>query len=131
MKKPLFIVLILLIVLGCKKEKKTLPTPGLFGTWELRHGYGGIAGISVAYPPGNGQKIQFNADSTFKMFQQLNITNQGTFSIVKNGITVGQSKFDAIYFDHNTAGQIIEIKSDTLSMWNDFPDAMTSVYVKQ
>jgi hypothetical protein len=131
MKKFLFIILVSAIAGGCKKEKKMAPTPGLFGTWEIRHEYGGIAGVSVAYPPGNGHEIQFNPDSTFKMLQQLNIINQGTFSIVKNGIIVGTSKFDAIYFNHNTASEIIRIKADTLSLGNDFPDAMTAIYVKQ
>ena len=132
MKKIFILILIGAFAFGCKKEKKTPAISSqITGNWELRLNYGGIAGTTTNYPAGTGPQLQLNTDSTFVMRNQSSITNQGTFSIVKNGITLGTTKYDAIYFNHSTNGDVIQLKSDTLTIGMDYDDGFASVYIRK
>ena len=103
----------------------------MFGTWELRQEVGGIAGINKTYPAGNGNRFIFNADSTFKLYHQSALTDQGTFKIIKNGIDYGSIKFDGIFFNHNTYGEPVERMTDTLTIGADIDDGIAAIYVRQ
>jgi hypothetical protein len=132
MKKILFLAVLAVSILACKKENKKPVSSTIVGTWELRVEYGGIAGITNHYAPGNGHKLQLNVDSTFKFYENSTISSQGTFSIIKNSIDlgVGAPKLDGIYYNHNTVGQPIQLKADTLTIGIDFDDQIASVYVR-
>ncbi|MDB4919761.1 hypothetical protein [Mucilaginibacter sp.] len=129
MKIFLFLICIASTIAGCKKGN---PEPsGLVGTWELRHYSGTIAGVSKELPKGNGKLIQFNADSTCKFFTNFKQDNQGTFKIVKSGVTWGDAKYDAIYFGENESPSFMVLKADSLIIGSTFADGETSLYIKQ
>jgi hypothetical protein len=134
MKKIFILMVIGVFAFGCKKENKT-PVPSnntkITGNWELRLNYGGIAGITTHYSAGTGPQLQLNSDSTFLMRNQSTVTNHGTFSIVKQGITLGTTKYDAIYFNHSSNGEIIQLKPDTLTIGIDYDDGFASVYIRK
>ena len=130
MKKYLSVVFILLFAFGCKKGNNVKPT-GLTGAWELRSDYGGFAGGTRTYPPGNGTILQFNADSTFISYYKFQLGDHGTYQVVKNGIALGQQKFDGLYYNHNTYGTEIQLKGDTLTLGLDFDDMIATEYVRR
>jgi len=113
MKNLLLIIFALVIIAGCKKAEKVVLPRGIIGTWELRT----IYGIGVLnFPPGNGNTLQFNQDSTYISSQPPNANTNGVFHVVKNGITLGQTKYDELYYNNSKPGQIMELQNDTLAL---------------
>lgn len=78
----LFAFIILFVAAGCDKEQSL--ENKLSGSWELRHIKGGFrpVGDPSDYPAGNGRIIIFEGDS-FQTFYNGNLSNSGTYSIVK------------------------------------------------
>jgi hypothetical protein len=118
-----------IILIGCKKAEKVVLPKGILGTWELRI-IDGIAIINLA--PGNGYLLQFNQDSTYINSQPLKTSSRGVFRIVKNAITVGQIKYDELFYDNSKSGQIIQLQHDTLGLGSTIqaPDAGGGIYVR-
>ncbi|ASU35819.1 hypothetical protein [Mucilaginibacter xinganensis] len=132
MKIFLFIICIAAAVAGCKKGTlNPSASSGLMGTWELRHYSGTLAGVSIEYPKGNGKLVQFSADSTYKRFTNFKLDNQGTFKIVKNGVTWGDIKYDALYLGPDQGPDFMILKPDSLIIGNTFADGVTSLYLRQ
>lgn len=127
MKVFLFIVCIAAVT-GCKKAE--VSTPGLVGTWELRHYSGTIAGVNKDIPKGNGTLLKFSADSTYQHFSNFKVDNNGRFKIVKKGVDWGNEKYDAIYLGESGGPDFISIRADTLIIGNTYADGVTTVYVR-
>jgi len=129
MKRTL-LVTCLLIVAGCKKTQN--PTPrDIVGKWELSLEVGGIAGMTTHYAPGNGNILQLNADNTYQTYKQDSLLYHGTYQIIKNSITVSSDKFDGIYYDHGTSGQVIQLQGDTLTIGIDYDDRIAVSYIRR
>ena len=125
MKKALLLIFAAATLFACKKEH--IVSKGYTGTFELRARYGGLAGISEKYDPGNGNIVQFNTDSTFKSYTGGKLTNQGAFSIRKGP----QTTTDRIYFnDDPQYGQDIVLNKDTLTIGTSVTDNIAVVYVR-
>jgi len=130
MKKILFIICLVIIIVGCKKSQN--PTPqDIVGKWELTLEVGGIAGITNHYQPGNGNILQLNADNTYQTFTQGSLVYHGVYQIIKSSITIGANKFDGIYYDHNTTGEVIQLQGDTLTIGMDYDDGIAASYIRQ
>jgi hypothetical protein len=131
MKKFLFIICLVIVVTSCKKGTVKPQNVSLIGKWELRHYSGTIAGVIKDLPAGNGNLLQFNADSTYIHFANFTQDYQGRFKIIKNGIDWGSEKHDAIYFSVDNDPNYLIIKADSLTIGNINPDGVTSLYIKQ
>jgi len=130
MKKYLFLLFILFIAFSCKKGN-VIPRAGLTGKWELRITSGGISGATTNYAAGNGNTLQFNADSTFAQYQNFHLVNQGTYSIVKNGgAIIGLTNQDALYYNHLFGG-VMQLNDNTLVVRDNVDDGFISTYVRQ
>jgi hypothetical protein len=135
MKVFLFIFCIAVIVISCKKESqgpkiKNITNSALFAKWELRYQNGGLM-PQKAFAPGNGNIIQFNADSTYKFYQGFSVTGQGTFHIIEKSFTTVPEKLNFIYYDHSSIGDLIALKNDTLTIGSSAADGLSSIYIKQ
>jgi len=132
MRLSFLIICLTAVIAGCSKSD-VKPSASLTGTWELRHYSGTIAGVNTDLPKGNGTLIQFAGDSTFKHFTALKQDNQGTYRIVKDGITYANKKYDAIYFNGGADAASFTIHSDSLIIDNAniYADGATSVYVRK
>ncbi len=135
MKVFLVVFFAALIAVACKKEStgakmKNSANNSLFARWELRVLRGGLQPYTN-FAPGNGNMLQFNADSTYAFYQNNNITSQGTFHIVPNAFVQGPEPPDLIYYDHNTSGEVLFLKNDTLTIGSSAPDGPSYVYVKK
>jgi hypothetical protein len=133
MIKNILIITIALVIiaLGCKKAEKVVLSSNIIGTWELRKSGGGAILGYQNFSPGNGSTLQFNRDSTFLLYSSFKLINQGTFQVIKNGITFGGITTDGLFFNHNTPGDILYIKSDSLSLNIAAYDAPYVLYVRQ
>lgn len=128
--------LLLFAAAGCKKDinsSSTLRTSKnvtteLFSKWELRIQRGGMV-PDVNFAPGNGNIKQFNADGTYKFYENGAVTAQGTFEI-KVGSNSDNESLKYIYYDHATTGEIFEIRDNTLTLGTSAADGPSYVYAK-
>ncbi|HEY8929222.1 MAG TPA: hypothetical protein VIM55_08535 [Mucilaginibacter sp.] len=126
------IICISAIVAGCTKSG-VKPGTTLTGTWELRHYSGTIAGVNTDLPKGNGTLIQFAGDSTFKHFTASKQDDQGTYRVVKDGVTYDNKKYDAIYFNSNADAAFLAMHADSLIIGNTntYADGAVSTYIRK
>ena len=136
MKRIAFVLFVAVIAAGCGKDKivkKTIPatSTALFAKWELWYQDGGLQ-PGVSFAPGNGNIVQFNADSTYVFYQKGIITKQGTFHVQENSYSLGiNGKVDYIYYDHNATGEVLQLKKDTLIIGTNIADGLASIYLKK
>ncbi len=130
-KKILLATFLLIAAFGCKKEQNRTPGSGLTGTWELRQSAGGFTGTVTKYPAGNGRLLKLNSDSTYEQFTSFKSVAKGFFNVVKNGITLGNDKFDAIYFNGNPVQETLRLNADTLRIGLDYDDGVEAMYIRQ
>lgn len=130
MKRFLYIIFLVAIIAACKKSQN--PTPrDIVGKWELSLEVGGIAGTTTHYAAGNGNILQLNADNTYQAFWPGSLVYHGTFQIIKGSVMIGTNKFDGIYYDHNSSGQVIQLRGDTLTIGMDYDDGIATSYLRQ
>ena len=135
MKKILWIILVAGTFTACKKSKVTTPAlnNSLFGTWELHSRIGGnIMPPDTTYKPGNGNMLQFNADSTYKSYTNGTLAYSGVFHIVRVADNSAKMMPDyAIYFDSDTSFKsMIAIGNGQLILRPLIPDIGTTEYNK-
>ncbi|MFI5140342.1 MAG: hypothetical protein ACHQIM_21160 [Sphingobacteriales bacterium] len=130
MKKFLFAAFLMVSIVACKKGGSI--SPALFGKWEVTRTYGGfIIPPDSTYKPGNGNILQFNADSTYARFAKGQQTGQGVFHIIKNGFKNNQTSYDEIYFDGDSSFRsIITLNNDLLTLKPLIPDISATDYQK-
>ncbi|MBS1521180.1 MAG: hypothetical protein JST50_09295 [Bacteroidetes bacterium] len=120
----LIIIAIAICSVSCKKSSPVSPT--LFGKWELRHSYGGLAGFDSVYKAGNGNILQFSSDSTYKRFEANKLAATGVFHIKHYTNPDGY----AIYFDNITYGDAFSRNGTTMTIGTTVTDGIASDYQK-
>ena len=63
MRSTITLVLII-IILSCKKEKVHAIQSSIIGKWELSRRWGTIAGIDESFPAGNGAILEFQTTTS-------------------------------------------------------------------
>lgn len=138
MKRLLWIALAASSLAACKKDKVGV-SANVIGKWELHRRYGGnIIPPDTTYQPGNGNILQFNADSTYKTYSAGTVTDAGTFHILRNAYKSDNTFYDELYFNdnsYNTFGDavILDIVTTTgtiLTIKPLMPDVGTTQYSK-
>jgi len=129
MKKFIYIISILLIIAGCKKNG--VQPKGYLGTWELIQQTGTITRNTTTFPTGEGNILVLNIDSTYQRFSKFKNTSEGPFKIVKNSVNWVNKTYDAIYFDNKTPADFILLNGNELTIGNTFPDGVTSLYERR
>ncbi|WP_069659045.1 hypothetical protein [Arcticibacter eurypsychrophilus] len=129
-KLNVLLVFVITALLGCAKDKETLPN--LEGNWELRETVNGQTGIVSELPAGNGTYIQFSANE-FKRFQDGELINEGTYTLYKYNTKITQKEAYKIAFNNNDPFSIstyYTIKNNELVITEDAYDAPASIYMK-
>ena len=130
--KKLWVILLVCSVycmLACKKGSPVSPT--LFGKWELRRSYGGLAGFDSVYKAGNGNILQFNNDSTYKRFEANKLAASGVFHIKHyNNPTENPISAYMIFFDNTIYGDAFDMKGTTITIGTTVTDGIASDYQK-
>ena len=130
MMKTLILVLLAACCLAACKKSTTV-SPGVFGKWELRSKYGGLAGIDSTYKSGNGTIYQFNRDSTYSYYVNSKLKTTGVFHI-KAGDTHGVNAAFEIYFDNTIYGEPFALSDIRMTIGAGAPlyDGIAADYVK-
>ena len=136
-KYIVFVLSAVFLIVGCRKElsvthiKNSSVDDALFAKWELRQTNGGLQ-PGVAYASGNGNIVQFNADSTYAIYTGGDaVSKRGTFHITKTALTMGAATFDVIYYDHATCGEPIVLQGDSLTIGTSAADGPSALYIRQ
>jgi hypothetical protein len=81
--KRLFLFALVSIV-ACTKTNTSVSALSITGQWELRESIGGLAG-DLKFSSGNGNIMEFHADSTLKVIEPAKITvATGTYKLSGN-----------------------------------------------
>lgn len=97
---------------ACTKSGDVSPI-NVIGRWELSHRFGGnILPQDTTYKAGNGNIIQFNADSTFKQYANGAIINSGSFHIQNSQLYFNTNTFNdqQFYSFVSVAGNLLTLK---------------------
>ena len=128
MKTFLFVIAAACCMLACKKSGNM--SPNFFGKWELSRRYGGnIWPPDSVYKPGNGIILQFNIDSTYKLYTTGVVNQHGIYHIRKNSYRLDQTNYDELIFDSDTAHRsLISLSGASLTIRPLIPDVGTTEY---
>ena len=127
--KKAFLLVVVCCLMAC--EKGSSVSPGLFGKWELRRNYGGLAGFDSVYKAGNGHILQFNSDSTYKRFEANKLVTTGIFHIKHyNNPSENSISEYAIFFDNTTYGEAFNMNGTTITIGTTIADGIASDYQK-
>ena len=126
------VAFVVISLADCKKSGVALSS-GLIGKWELHERYGGnIYPPDTLYKPGNGNMLQFNADSTYKSYANGMLIHSGIFH-TRNHFSYSATAIrqDELYFDNDTSFRyVIQINANILLMKPIMPDIATTDYEK-
>lgn len=131
------LLFILLALTACKKSgsEKLNSSKLIIGGWNLASYSGGIAGFRH-YPVASHTNLTltFDIDGTYKVYNNGSISNQTTYSIIKNYQFSKSYIKDALKIGNDiyVECEIIQGKQDTLFVTPspDSPDSMTDEYVR-
>jgi hypothetical protein len=132
----LFVFCAAVVATGCKKDSsnvakvKVAANGAFFGKWELRITRGGLQ-PDVNFAAGNGNIVQFNADSTYTFYVADAVTKQGSFHISTLSYAQGTPKTYLIYYDNSTNGEVIDVQNDMLTLGTSIADGPSYIYAKK
>ena len=132
----LFVFCAAIMSTGCKKglqataKLKAAANSPLFAKWELRIERGGLQ-PDRNFAAGNGNIVQFNADSTYAYYIDDAVTKRGTFHITTQTYAQGPVKLDLIYFDKSNDGEVIVVENDQLTLGTSAADGPSYIYAKK
>jgi len=132
MKAPVFVAVVMLFLISCKKKNEPMPDSGLFGKWEVRRVYNGnILPADSIYKPGNGNILQLNADSTYVRYIQHKFSSKGVFHTRINLMSALAMPNERLYFDNDTSfNYLVMLNGDLMTLKPLFPDIPTTDYQK-
>lgn len=136
MKKVLLIILVVSTFAACKKNKVTRPFVSdgmLIGKWELHSRTGGnIIPPDTTYQPGNGNILQFNADSSYKRYTNGTLSQSGIFHTrIYISASMTAIRRDKLYFDNDsTAYSLVFTNGGMLYITSFVPDVGETSYDK-
>lgn len=133
MKKILWFILAVSSLAACKKARTPLLSGGLIGKWELHERFGGnIYPSDTVYARGNGNILQFNADSTYKSYVNGTLSRSGIFHTrVHFSEQMTAIRYDELYFDNDTSfSSLINLRENAFTLRPVMPDIATTDYSK-
>ena len=118
--KPILFLLLLAIILSCKKESVSPLQEKLQGRWELNRRWGTVAGIDESYPPGNGTILQFSGNN-FYNYSGTQGLQSGTFTVT-DYVTSYSVKGVRVTFHvvNGSSSEKFMIITDTALTFNDY-----------
>ena len=80
MKPILAILLVILSLFSCTKEKPPTYADNIIGRWELSKRFGTFVGSNENYAPGNGAILEFT-NNTYKQLFNSQVVISGSYNI--------------------------------------------------
>ncbi len=130
MKNILLILCLSLAIISCKKNG--VQPKGLAGTWEMtQQSNNTTTAIITTYPHGEGNILQLLSDSTYKKFVKFKQSEEGPYRIVKKGVVVSGTAYDAIYYDNNSFAYYLVLTENELTIGNTSPNGFIWKYERR
>ena len=123
MKRVLLLIAIACALSACKKSSTV--NANVFGKYELRGSYGGLAYHHEQFQPGNGNIYQFRSDSTYTHHISDTNTKSGIFHIKITGTDNG-ARYGTIAFDTPDYPEAFQLKGDTIIIGRILGDVIAS-----
>lgn len=128
MKKLIAALAVTALFTACHKDKVQVPANGFTGSWELRTAISGWTAL-VTYPPGNGNRYTFTADSTYTKYEANQLKAQGKFCTNQIGTDNG-AKYGLMKFTNPAFSDVYHLKSDSLIIGTSAADGSSWLYVR-
>lgn len=119
-----------LFFFSCKKNSPQINiNEALIGSWELRQTYGGLAGTTTNYPPGNGNIIKFDGTN---FLSNSNPPASYTYKVIQDTFRLNGQISNRLVLNNRLDLEriFIDITNNLLSITYDAVDAGTSVYAR-
>ena len=133
----IFILLLMLILFSCSKDKSPVAVEdnnvSIFGKWLWTESSGGFSGGTI-YPPANKKfVVQFTPDSNYYEYNNDTLVSSMRYSIKKQwapGIFPNIDSVDAIIWNSRPNALIRYLTKDSLILWQMCADCYTINYIK-
>ncbi|WP_214226454.1 hypothetical protein [Pedobacter sp. B4-66] len=129
MKTKILVLLILPLLIACKKKETEKDMISIIGKWELRTDINGLTGKKTDYPNGNGNIIVFTK-SNYQNYSGQKLIKSGTYKIVREISTTTKVLGNRIIYDGETDAVrlFIDIHDGNLNLNIDAVDGPGSIY---
>jgi hypothetical protein len=125
--KYLKFLVILMMLMSCKKDKTVKPADQLIGKWELASSSGGIAGITINYPANSGNTVEFNGVS-FKEVRDNKVMGSGGYATKKQMSMLSNMEGDGLVYEGIEQRFFFSIFDNELSIYHDAYDGFNNRY---
>jgi hypothetical protein len=126
MKYLSFLIMIMFLI-SCKKDDSVKPADQLIGKWELVSSSGGIAGITINYPAGSGNTVEFNG-SSYKEIRDNKLMRSGAYTTKKQISMLSQEEGDGLVYEGIEQRYFFSISGSELSIYLDANDGINNRY---
>lgn len=129
MKTKILVLLILPLLIACKKKDTEADMISIIGKWELKTGISGSTGQKADYPSGNGNIIVFTK-SNYQNYSDQKLIKSGTYKIVKEISMITNVMGNRIIYDNETdaARSFIDTHDGNLNLNIDAVDGSGTIY---
>ena len=126
------LLILFLITFGlycCEKENDISLQSKLTGKWEWKSSVGGLTGTLTVLPTSKVILI-LNADKTFQLTSDGQLTDHGNYSIITISSIFTQKNETALDLNNANNGRLIEIRNDSLFLTDNHVEPYRSLYLK-
>lgn len=128
MKKSLLLILLVITLMSCEKQKQEEYSNSLIGEWAWISSCGGIAG--QCFTPESSKhniKITFSIDSLFNIYQDGILTRSDKYYIIISPPADMPGTANMIKYGQNIS-TYFDIHHDTLTLNDSYIDGFISLY---
>jgi len=130
MNKILSTLLLVILLYSCKKDDDPKPSESFTGQWKLVEQVGGIEGWNTRISADTVILLTLTNNSSFYRKFNGKIIGQGSYQISTQSSNFNDNSGRAISFNNSALWQFINIKNDTLTLTDPYPDGFSLIYVK-
>lgn len=129
MKTKILVLLILTLLIACKKKETVKDMISIIGKWELRTGINGLTGQKTDYPSGNGNIIIFTK-SNYQNYSGQKLIKSGTYKIVRETSAITNVMGNRIIYDDeaDAVRLFIDTHDGNLNLNIDAVDGSGTIY---
>jgi len=129
MKTKILVLLILPLLIACKKKDTEVDMVSIIGKWELKTSISGSTGQKTDYSSGNGNIFVF-AKSNYQNYSDQKLIKSGTYKVVKGISMITNVMGNRIIYDNETDAVrvFIDTHDGNLNLNIDAVDGPATIY---
>ena len=130
MNKILSILLLVILLYSCKKDDNPKRSESFTGQWKLVEQTGGIGGWNTRISADTVIMLTLTGNNSFYREFNGKVISQGSYKISTQNSNFNDNSGKAITFNNSSLWQFINVKNDTLTLADPYPDGFSLIYVK-